>query len=164
MILSIAGATLAVAQVNPDDFTEEPDKTMAASHFVKGETAKASQQIRKAATYVRNESNEVAVSAKADVEQAAASLDKLGRKVKNGTVNSEGELRKGPDQAQASLRALQKTGQAIKEGAKQLEDWFNDIGNGIKEVGRKLSLLPKHDLAACPHRRRRHRSVPAITS
>ena len=68
--LSIAGATFALAQVNPDDFTEEPDKTMAASHssFVKGETAKASQQIRKAATYVRNESNEVAVSAKADVE------------------------------------------------------------------------------------------------
>ena len=48
---------------------------MAASHssFVKGETAKASQQIRKAATYVRNESSEVAASAKADVEQAAAS-------------------------------------------------------------------------------------------
>ena len=69
---------------------------MAAPHssFVKGETAKASQQIRKAATYVRNESNEVAVSAKADVEQAAASLDKLGREVKNGTVKSEDELRK----------------------------------------------------------------------
>jgi hypothetical protein len=94
--LSIAGATFALAQVNPDDFTEEPDKTMAASHasFVKGDTAKASQEIRKAATYVRNESSEVAASAKADVEQAAASLDKLGRKVKNGTVNSEGKLRK----------------------------------------------------------------------
>ena len=186
--LSIAGATFALAQVNPDDFTEEPDKTMAASHssFVKGETAKASQQIRKAATYVRNESNEVAVSAKADVEQAAASLDKLGREVKNGTVKSEDELRKtfarvdhalavgwhktadeaknsGKDAgaalrkagaaldgaakwsgtklkqgAQASLRALQKTGEAIKGGAKQVEGWFNDIGNGIKEVGRKL--------------------------
>jgi hypothetical protein len=55
VLFSIAGATFAVAQVNPDDFTEEPDKTMAASHssFVKGDTAKASQQIRKAATYVK---------------------------------------------------------------------------------------------------------------
>ncbi len=75
VLLSIAGATFAVAQVNPDDFTEEPDKTMAASHssFVKGDTAKASQQIRKAATYVRNESSEVAASAKDGVEEAAAS-------------------------------------------------------------------------------------------
>ena len=49
--LSITGATFALAQVNPDDFTEEPDKTMAASHasFVYGDTAKASQEIRKAA-------------------------------------------------------------------------------------------------------------------
>lgn len=56
-VLSIASATFVLAQVNPDDFTEEPDKTMAASHssFVKGDTAKASQEIRKAATYVRNE-------------------------------------------------------------------------------------------------------------
>ena len=69
-VLSIASATFVLAQVNPDDFTEEPDKTMAASHssFVKGDTAKASQEIRKAATYVRNESREVAGSAKADVE------------------------------------------------------------------------------------------------
>src|SRR5262245_2193689 len=96
VVLSIATATLALAQVNPNDFTEEPDKTMAASHssFVKGDTAKASQQIRKAATYVRNESSEVAASAKEDVEKAAASLDKLGRDVKNGTVKSGDELKK----------------------------------------------------------------------
>lgn len=70
VVLSIVSATSAFAQVNPNDFTEEPDKTMAASHssFLKGDTAKASQQIRKAATYVRNESREVAGSAKADVE------------------------------------------------------------------------------------------------
>ena len=192
VVLSIAGATLALAQVNPDDFTEEPDKTMAASHasFVKGDTAKASQQIRKAATYVRNESSEVAASAKEDVEKAAASLDKLGRDVKNGTVKSGDELKKtfarvdhalavgwhktaeeaknsGKETgvalkkagtaldgaakwsgtklkqgAQASVRTLQKagkkTGEAIKAGAQQVEEWFNDIGNGIKDVGRKL--------------------------
>ena len=70
VVLSIVSATSAFAQVNPNDFTEESDKTMAASHssFLKGDTAKASQQIRKAATYVRNESREVAGSAKADVE------------------------------------------------------------------------------------------------
>ena len=95
LLLSVASATFAVAQVNPDDFTEEPDKTMAASHssFVKGDTAKASQEIRKAATYVKNESHEVAASAKAGVEDAAASLDKLGREVKDGTVKSGDELR-----------------------------------------------------------------------
>jgi hypothetical protein len=191
-VLSIAGATLALAQVNPDDFTEEPDKTMAAAHssFVKGDTAEASQQIRKAATYVRNESSEVAASAKEDVKKAAASLDQLGRDVKNGTVKSGDELKKtfarvdhalavgwhktaeeaktsGKEAglalkkagaaldgaarwsgtklkqgAQASVQTLQKagkkTGEAIKVGAKQVEEWFNDIGNGIKDIGRKL--------------------------
>jgi hypothetical protein len=191
LVVSV-GATFAVAQVNPDDFTEEPDKTMAASHssFVKGDTAKASQQIRKAATYVKNESREVAASAKDGVEEAAASLDKLGREVKNGTVKSGDELRKtfarvdhalavgwhktaeeaknsGKDAdaalrkagaaldgaakwsgtklkqgAQASIRTLQKagkkTGEAITAGAKEVEGWFNDIGNGIKDVARKL--------------------------
>jgi hypothetical protein len=192
VFLSILGASFAVAQVNPNDFTEEPDKTMAASHssFVKGETAKASQEIGKAATYVRNESREVSASAKEGVEEAAASLDKLGRDVKNGTVKSGDELRKtfarvdhalaegwhktaeeaknsGKDAgaalkkagaaldgaakwsgtklkqgAQASIRTLQKvgkkTGETIKAGANDVEGWFKDIGNGIKDVGRKL--------------------------
>jgi hypothetical protein len=192
VVLSILGASFAVAQVNPDDFTEEPDKTMAVSHssFVKGDTAKASQEIRKAATYVRNESREVSASAKEGVEEAAASLDKLGRDVKNGTVKSGDELRKtfarvdhalaegwhktaeeaknsGKDAgaalkkagaaldgaakwsgtklkqgAQASIQTLQKvgkkTGETIKAGAKEVEGWFKDIGNGIKDVGRKL--------------------------
>ena len=44
--------------------------------------------------------------------------------------------------AQASIQTLQKTGKktgdALKVGAKQVEGWFHDIGNGIKEVGRKL--------------------------
>jgi hypothetical protein len=190
--LLIAAAPFALAQVNPDDFTDEPDKTMAASHssFAKGDTAKASQQIRKAATYVRNESKEVAANARADLEKAAEALDKLGREVKNGTVKSGDDLRRtfarvdhalavawhktaeeaqdaGKDAgdalrkagaaldgaarwsgtklkqgAQASLQALQKagkkTGEAVKAGAKQVEGWFNDIGNGIKDVGRKL--------------------------
>ena len=191
-VLLSTSATFVLAQVNPDDFTEEPDKTMAASHssFVKGDTAKASQEIRKAATYVRNESREVAGSAKAGVENAAASLDKLGRDVKNGAVKSGDELKQtfarvdhalavgwhttaeeaknsGKDAtaalkkagaaldgaakwsgtklkqgAQASLQTLQKagkkTGEAINAGAEQVEGWFKDIGNGIKEVGRKL--------------------------
>ena len=140
---------------------------MAASRsaFVKGDATKASQQIRKAAAYVRNESSEVAASAKEGVEKAAASLDKLGRDVKNGAVKSEDELKqtfarvdhalavgwhataeeagtKLKQGAQASLRTLEKTGkktgEAVKAGAKQVEGWFKDIDNGIKEVGRKL--------------------------
>jgi hypothetical protein len=31
-------------------------------------------------------------------------------------------------------KAGKKTGEAIKTGAKEVEGWFNDIGNGIKDV------------------------------
>lgn len=190
--LSLSIVAPARAQINPDDFATEPDKTMAASHqsFVKGDTDKAAAQIHKAATYVRNESNQVATSAKAGLQKAGDSLDKLGESVKNGTVKSADELKKtfatvdhaiadgwhetarqaqasGKDAegalrkagaaldgaarwsgtklkqgAQASVDALkkagQKTGEGVKTGAKQIEGWLKDIGNGIKEVGRKL--------------------------
>jgi hypothetical protein len=94
--LSISAVASARAQTNPDDFVTEPDKTMASSHqsFVKGDTNTAAAQIHKAATYVRNESNEVATSAKADFQKAGESLDKLGEGVKNGTVKSADELKK----------------------------------------------------------------------
>jgi hypothetical protein len=190
--LSLATLTSAPAQINADGFTAEPDKTMAASHasFVKGDTAKASEGIRKAAAYVRKESDEAAANAKSDLEKAAASLDKLGRGVKNGTVKSADELKKTfasvdhaladawhktaeeaktsekdasealgkagvaldgaarwsgtklKEGAQASIRALKKAGSKASEGikaeTKQVEGWLKDIGNGIKEVGRKL--------------------------
>jgi hypothetical protein len=180
------------AQTDPDDFATEPDKTMAASHqsFVQGDADKASAKLHQAATYVRNESKQVAASAKAGLQKAGDALDKLGEGVKDGTVKSADELKKtfatvdhaiangwhetatqakaaGKDAgealgragaaldgaakwsgtklkegAQASVDALKKaghkTGEGVKAGAKQVEAWLKDIGNGIKEVGRKL--------------------------
>ena len=111
---------------------------MAASHssFVKGETAKASQQIRKA-TYVRNESSEVAASAKADVEQAAASLDKLGREVKNGTVKSEDELRKTFARVDHALAVgWHKTAQEAKNSG-------TDAGAALRKAGAALDGAAK---------------------
>jgi hypothetical protein len=190
--LPMAIVAPARAQTDPDDFTTEPDKTMAASHqsFVKGDTNKAAAQIHKAATYVRDESDQVAASAKADLQKAGDALDKVGQGIKDGTVKSADELKKtfatvdhviadswhetaqqakasGKDAeealrkagaaldgaarwsgtklkegAQASVDALKKagrkTGEGVKAGAKQVEGWLKDIGNGIKEVGRKL--------------------------
>jgi opacity protein-like surface antigen len=40
--------------------------------------------------------------------------------------------------AQTSVDALKKAGKGLKAGAKQVDSWFKDIGNGIKDVGRKL--------------------------
>ena len=191
-LLSISAIALARAQTNPDEFASEPDKTMASSHqsFVKGDTNTAAAQIHKAATYVRNESNEVAASAKADLQKAGNSLDKLGKGIENGTVKSADELKKtfatvdhaiakgwhetaeqarasGRDSGnalrkagaaldgaakwsgtklqkgtQASVDALKKVGektsQGVKTGGKQVEGWLKDLGNGIKQVGRKL--------------------------
>ena len=66
------------------------------------------------------------------MKKAGAALD--GAAKWSGTKLKQG--------AQASLQTLQKagkkTGEAIKLGAEQVEGWFKDIGNGIKEVGRKL--------------------------
>jgi hypothetical protein len=189
---SITGIAPLRAQTSPSDFTTEPDKSMAASHesFVKGDKDKAAQQLHKAAAYVKKESNEVAASAKDDLQKAGDALDKLGEGVKNGTVKSADELKKtfaGVDHAiadgwhqtaektkeagkdstealrkagtaldgaakwsgtklkegtQATVDALkkagQKTGEGVKTGAKQVEGWLKDLGNGIKDVGRKL--------------------------
>ena len=190
--LCISAVAPARARTNPDEFTTEPDKTMASSHqsFIKGDKKTAAAQIHKAATYLRNEADEVATSAKADLQKAGESLDKLGESVKNGTVKSGDELKKtfasvdhaiakgwhetaeqanasGRDSsnalrqagaaldgaakwsgtklqkgAQASINALkkvgQKTGESVKMGTKEVESWLKDIGNGIKQVGRKL--------------------------
>ena len=62
-IISAAALTMvaipaAVAATSSDDFTNEPDKSMAAAHesFLKGDMQKASASIDKAAASVKNES------------------------------------------------------------------------------------------------------------
>ena len=58
----IAALPVVYAQTSPGDFTNEPDKTMAAAHesFLKGEMDKAAEQISKAAAYVKKEADRVA--------------------------------------------------------------------------------------------------------
>lgn len=160
--LSISAVASARAQTNTDDFATEPDKTMASSHqsFVKGDTNTAAAQIHKAATYVRNESNEVATIAKADLQKAGESLDKLGEGVKNGTVKSADELKKTfatvdhaiakgwhetAEQAKASGRdssnALRKAGAALDGAAKwsgiKLQEGAQASVDALKKVGQK---------------------------
>ena len=82
------------AQTQPSDFTDEPDKSMAAAHesFLKGDMNQASDQIGKASASVKRQANEVAKDAKSGVTKAAAELDKLGQSVKTGSVKSVDEL------------------------------------------------------------------------
>ena len=92
--VSIAAVAATYAQTSPNDFDGEADKSMAASHesFVKGDTNKAAEQIRKAAVYLRKESDEVAADAKEGLKKAADELDGLGQDVKKGAVKSGDEL------------------------------------------------------------------------
>src|SRR5262245_57771985 len=80
----------------PADLAGEPDSSIAPAHesFVKGEAAKAAQQLHKAADYVRKQSDKVTASAKNTVRQAGDALDQLGRGVEKGTVKSADQLKK----------------------------------------------------------------------
>jgi hypothetical protein len=83
--------------------------------------------------------HKTAEEAKNSGKDAGAALKKAGAALDGAAKWSGTKLKQG---AQASIQTLQKagkkTGEAIKVGAKQVEEWFNDIGNGIKDVGRKL--------------------------
>jgi hypothetical protein len=160
--LSIAGITPIRAQTSPSDFSTEPDKTMAASHesFEKGDKDKAAEQIHKAASYVKSESNEVAASAKDDLKKAGETLDRLGQGVKNGTVKSGDELKKTfarvdhtiadgwhetAEKAKASgedsEHALKKAGTALEGAARwsgtKLKEGAQATVDALKKAGRK---------------------------
>ena len=176
------------AQTQPSDFTDEPDKSMAAAHesFLKGDMNQASDQIGKASASVKRQANEVAKDAKSGVTKAAADLDKLGQSVKAGSVKSVDELNKsfakvdhalatawhktaaetqkagkdatGPltraaagldgaakwsgsklqQGAQASVDAIRKAGQGVQTGAAAVGNWFQNIGDGISDLGGRL--------------------------
>ena len=100
-VIVVLAAMMAVspalrAEAQPSDFTDEPDKSMAAARqsFLKGDMNEASEQIGKASADVKRQANEVAKDAKGGVTKAAAELDQLGRSVKAGSVKSADELNK----------------------------------------------------------------------
>jgi hypothetical protein len=185
----LAAVSIASAQTTPSGFTSEPDKSMAAAHesFLKGNMKKASEQIHKAAVYVRSESGKVAKDAQAGVKKAGDELDKLSAEVKKGAVKSGDQLTKafaqtdhalagawhatadqtkkaGKDStaalkksaaglegaakwsgtqlqtgAQASVDGLKKAGKGVKLGAEDVGKFFTGIGEGIADVGKKLT-------------------------
>ena len=88
---------------------------------------------------IANGCHETAKQAKANGKDAGQALSKAGAALDGAAKWSGTKLKEG---AQASVDALKKaarkTGEGVKAGTKQVEAWLKDIGNGIKEVGRKL--------------------------
>src|SRR6478672_536003 len=99
-LLSIFSVAALVMTAVPTAFAEaasnEPDKSMTAAHesFLKGDMQKASESIDKAAASVNDESEKVAASAKDGVKKAGDELANLGKRVKNGEVKSDNELKR----------------------------------------------------------------------
>src|SRR4030042_1928223 len=137
-MLSIAVLMAAIsalyAQTSPGDFTNEPDKTMAAAHesFLKGEMNKAAEQINKAAAYVKKEADKVAKDTKEGEKKAGAWIEGAAKW-------SVTQLKEG---THASIEAVKKVGKDATKGAKagagEVDKWFKGIGEGIDDVGRKL--------------------------
>ena len=190
-LLAAAALPLSVLAAT-NQFTTQPDKSMVAAHnsFMKGDMKKASAEIHKAATYVKNQSDKVAAGSKEGVKKAGEDLNKLADDVKAGTVKSGDELNKAfaktdhaladawhqmavaaKNSGKATTRLLKQTGSALsgaahwsghqlsagtqksveavksataasikasKDSAKDVDGWFKDLGEGIKEVGQKL--------------------------
>ena len=173
-------------------FTTEPDRTMERAHesFLKGQKDKAAADLHEAGEWVKRQSDKVSVESKARMKATGLELDKLGDGVKDGTVKTDAELKKGfakvdhsiatcwhqtaesskaagKDSTEAlresgvalensakwsghqlsegtreSVAAVKKAGRAAGEGGKaaaeDVDKWFKGIGEGIKDLGRKL--------------------------
>ena len=83
--------------------------------------------------------HKTAQEAKTSGKETGEALGKAGAALDGAAKWSGTKLKEG---AQASVNALkkagQKTGKGLKAGAKEVDSWFKDIGDGIKDVGRKL--------------------------
>jgi hypothetical protein len=65
-------------------------------------------------------------------KDASTALKKAGESLSGAAKWSGTELKKG---AQSSMKAV---GEGMKAGGSEVKKWFNDIGDGIKDVERKL--------------------------
>jgi hypothetical protein len=132
LMVAVLVATVATAHAQSSaDFSGEPDKTMASAHdaFVKRDVNKAAAHIQKAAAYVRTESGKVAKDAKESVMKAGAGVE--GAAKWSGTQLKEG--------TQASIDGLKKAGKGAKLGAEDVGKFFKGLGDGIADLGQKLS-------------------------
>jgi hypothetical protein len=77
--------------------------TSAHESFVKGDMNKASENIKKAASYLHAQEKKVAKETSAGVKKAADDLDRLSADVKKGTVKSPDELKKAFAKADHAL-------------------------------------------------------------
>src|SRR5262249_19041722 len=95
VVMLMAGVATAYAQATGAPAVE-PDKSMTSAHesFVKGDMNKASEDIKKAAAYLRSQEKKVAKDASAGVKKAADDLDQLSADVKKGAVKSPDDLKK----------------------------------------------------------------------
>jgi hypothetical protein len=119
------------AQAPHGKVTNDIDKTMASAHesFLKGEISKAATEINKAAAYVKKEANKVAKDTQENVKKAADDLDRLGQRVKKGTVKSGDELKKTFAKVDYELaKAWHKTADEAKKVGK-------DPSNALREAG-----------------------------
>jgi hypothetical protein len=135
----MAGISTAYAQKSPEDFTVEPDKTMAAGHesFVKKNMNKAAEHISKAAEYVKKEADKVAKDAKEGVKKAGDDLGKLGQDVKKGSVKSGDELKNAYSKVDHELaKAWYKTADEAKKAGK-------DSSEALKKAGASLDAAAK---------------------
>src|SRR6266568_4260581 len=156
----VAALMVAIPMVyaqTPGDFATEPDKSMANAQesFVKGDMNKAAEHIQKAAAYVHKEGAKVAKDAKDGVMKAGDQLSKLGGEVKKGAVKSGDQLKKTFAQVDHSLakawhataEQTQKSGKdasgALKKAGKvsteEVGKFFKGLGDGIADLGQKLS-------------------------
>jgi hypothetical protein len=90
----VAGVATAHAQA-PAPPTVEPDRSMASANeaFAKGDMNTASEQIKKAAAYLRAQEQKVVKQTAAGLKKAADDLDRLSADVKKGAVKSADDLK-----------------------------------------------------------------------
>ena len=123
------------AQTSSTNFTEEPDKTMAAAHesFLKKDMNKAAGQISTAADYVKKEADKVTQDAKEGVKKAGDQLSELGQDVKAGTVKSGDELMKTFGQVDHALaKAWHMTADEAKKAGKDSSDALKKAGASLE--------------------------------
>jgi hypothetical protein len=135
----VAAIPAAFAGTSAGDLPQEPDKTLAAAHasFLKGDREKAAADIHKAADYVRQEADKVGADSKAALKKSGEDLDKFGDGVKNGTVKSADELKRGfaaTDHALAT--AWHQTAEATKKSGE-------DAGEHLRKAGASLDAAAK---------------------
>ena len=137
--LLMAAIPAVYAQSSPDQFTGEPNKSLAAAHesFLKKDLNASAAQIHKASNYVKKESDQVAQDSKAGMTKAGAELDKLGAGVKAGTVKSEAEMK------QTFAKVNHQMATCWHQTAAESKQAGKDANADLKKAGASLAASAK---------------------